>query len=117
MKAGRNISPEIEEALAQGRAEGLREAAAFVAGLKQRRVPWLFRGLSDVPETDAEGWGDLKHSERVLMRSVAEAIGRLVDGAKAPEHKHLWSLDDNPICAICGTKKLDLLIEALLGAA
>lgn len=100
-----NISPEIEAAIAEGREIGLREAAAFLLALKQRRVPWLFRGLNGQPETDAEGWGDLMDAERKVLKSAAEAIIRKIDGSAAPEHEHIWSSGGHPICAICGERQ------------
>ncbi len=102
MTADRNISPEIEAALAEGREIGLREAAALVAGLRQRFVPYFLRGLGDIPETDIDGWGDLKGAEKKLMEAAARAIIRLVDGYAAPAHEHIWSDGDSKICAVCG---------------
>lgn len=102
-----NISPEIEAALAEGREAGLREAAEYLRGLKQRFVPWFVRGMGDVPETDAEGWGDMKPSEIALMQGAARGVLRLIeheDLPAVPSHEHIWSTGYSPVCAICGER-------------
>lgn len=104
----KNISPEIEAAIAEGREIGLREAAALVQGIRQRFVPWILRGLGDAPETDADGWGDLKLSEKQAMAAAARAILRLIDNAPMPEHKHIWSDSEPRTCAVCGEDQTSL---------
>jgi hypothetical protein len=108
----RNISPEIEEAYEQGRRdgrrEGLREAIDFIRGLKQVFVPWVLRGLNGVPETDAEGWGDMLPSQKRALDSAVRALERKITGAPPPPCPHAWSSGDDPICAICGKRKAEL---------
>ena len=67
----KNISPEIEAAFEEGRRAGLREAVAFLRGLKQIFVPYIFRGMSDVPATDSEGWGDMTLGHKNIVMGAA----------------------------------------------
>lgn len=104
----RNASPEIEQALAEGREIGLREAAAYVAGLKETRVPWIVRGLNSAfhGAEDKDGWAEISSSFRNHLAGVSRGILRLVNNEPVPECVHAWSEQpDGLLCVVCGERK------------
>lgn len=105
----KNISPEIEAAIQEGREMGLREAAAYVRGLKETFVPYVVRGLDSAHhgKENPEGWAPLSASTLRLFSTTASGIIRLIKDEPMPQHDHVWSdqSDGSSICAICGQTK------------
>lgn len=107
MSERRNISPEIEAAIQEGREMGIREAAAYVRGLKELFVPYVVRGLNSSfhnGEGD-DGWAELSEPARKMLAHTARGILRLVNDEPIPQHEHVWSKqgDGQSVCAVCGT--------------
>lgn len=93
-----------QEGLIEGRRLALEEAAKSVEGIKQIRLPYIFRGLDRTE--DADGWSDLGDSEKSLLKSAAGMLRRLINREPPPQCEHpRWSLGDNPICIMCGISK------------
>lgn len=106
MDERRNISPEIEAAIAEGREMGLREAAAYVRGLKETFVPYILRGLDSElhGSEDETGWAPLSGGARDMLSATARGILRLVNEEPVPAHEHVRSKqsDGTSVCAVCG---------------
>lgn len=102
----KNISPEIEAAIAEGREMGLREAAAYVRGIKDTYVPYVLRGLDSAfhDKEGPDGWAEISGSAKRMLGAAARGILRLVNDDPIPEHVHVWSEQSNgeSVCAICG---------------
>src|SRR5687767_14171535 len=75
--AGTNMSEAERGAYEDGRAAGLREAAAFVADLKDVKAhPMFYQCFGR--EDKGDGWEGLFLTEKHLLKSVAAAIRRKI---------------------------------------
>ena len=59
------------------RREALEEAARSLESVKQARDPEVFRGMDGL-ECDAEGWRNLTHGERPVLKAGTNKIRALI---------------------------------------